>query len=71
MTYGPLYTLPFPRRPESMFDGVEMPVTIILSAPVLQNQLITSRVGRIYTLDFIINYDIKYRMGQDEENDES
>ena len=49
MTHGPLYALPFPRRPESMFDGVEMPVSIVLSAPGPQNQFITSRVGRIYT----------------------
>ena len=49
MTHGPLYALPFPRRPESMFDGVEMPVSIMLSAPGPQNQFITSRVGRIYT----------------------
>ena len=32
-----------------MFDGVEMPVSIVLSAPGPQNQFITSRVGRIYT----------------------
>ena len=32
-----------------MFDGVEMPVSIMLSAPGSQNQFITSRVGRIYT----------------------
>jgi hypothetical protein len=49
MARGTLYALPFPRRPESMFDGVEMPVTIMLSAPGPQNQCITSRVGRIYT----------------------
>jgi hypothetical protein len=49
MSRGSLYTLPFPRRPESMFDGVEMPVTIMLSVPGPQNQSITSRVGRIYS----------------------
>jgi hypothetical protein len=49
MARGPLYALPFPRRPESIFDGVEMPVVIMLSVSGPQNQLITSRVGRIYT----------------------
>jgi hypothetical protein len=49
MARGTLYALPFPRRPESMFDGVEMPVTIMLSVPESQNQSITSRVGRIYS----------------------
>jgi hypothetical protein len=49
MARGPLYALPFPRRPESMFDGVEMPVVIMLSVSGPQNQFITSRVGRIYT----------------------
>jgi hypothetical protein len=45
---GLLVASAFPRRPESIFDGVEMPVTIILSrsgAPKLQ----TSRVNRFYT----------------------
>jgi hypothetical protein len=49
MSRGSLYALPFPRRPESMFDGVEMPVTIMLSVPGPQNQSITSRVGRMYS----------------------
>jgi hypothetical protein len=48
MARGTLYALPFPRRPESMFDGVEMPVAILLSTPGPQNQFVTSRVGRIY-----------------------
>lgn len=45
---GLLVASAFPRRPESIFDGVEMPVTIMLSrsgAPKLQ----TSRVNRFYT----------------------
>lgn len=40
----------FPRRPESIFDGVEMPVAIILSAPShSQDQFLTSRISRFYT----------------------
>jgi hypothetical protein len=40
----------FPRRPESVFDGVEMPVAIILSSPSqLPNSLSTSRISRFYT----------------------
>ncbi|HEV8711950.1 MAG TPA: DNA methyltransferase [Candidatus Binatia bacterium] len=46
---GALFALPFPRRPESMFDGVEMPVAILLSTAIEPKQFITSRVGRIYT----------------------
>jgi hypothetical protein len=45
---GMLVVSSFPRRPESIFDGVEMPVTIMLSQasePVLH----TSRVNRFYT----------------------
>lgn len=44
---GPLVVSSFPRRPESIFDGVEMPVAIMLSRhsePVLH----TSRVNRFY-----------------------
>ena len=46
---GLLYALPFPRRPKSMFDGVEMPVAILLSIPNRFQCWVTSRVGRIYT----------------------
>lgn len=46
---GNLCALSFPRRPESMFDGVEMPVTIVLSLPCANERYSTSRVGRIYT----------------------
>jgi hypothetical protein len=38
----------FPRRPESIFDGVEMPVTILLSRSSPQKQD-TTRVNRFYT----------------------
>jgi len=46
---GNLIALSFPRRPQSMFDGVEMPVTIVLSLPCVNKRYITSRVGRIYS----------------------
>jgi len=45
---GVLIAPSFPRRPESIFDGVEMPVTILMSrhkAP----KIFTSRIGRFYT----------------------
>ncbi|NVM22144.1 MAG: SAM-dependent methyltransferase [Desulfobacterales bacterium] len=45
---GSLYLLPFPRRPQSMFDGVEMPVAILLSMAGPNSTFITSRLGRIY-----------------------
>ncbi len=44
-----LTALPFPRRPESIFDGVEMPVAIILSAVSGSGKFTTSRVNRFYT----------------------
>jgi hypothetical protein len=46
---GQVYALPFPRRPESIFDGVEMPVVILLSLPTGQPQFHTARIGRFYT----------------------
>jgi len=45
---GSVWLLPFPRRPESMFDGVEMPVAIVVSSP-RQHNLYTTRVNRFYT----------------------
>ena len=45
---GSLVASAFPRRPESIFDGVEMPVTIMLSrsaSPTLH----TTRINRFYT----------------------
>jgi hypothetical protein len=45
---GLLVVLPYPRRPESMFDGVEMPVVIIASYPRTERGLATTRVGRMY-----------------------
>ena len=48
MSRGLLVVLPYPRRPESMFDGVEMPVVILSSYPRGEKQLATTRVGRMY-----------------------
>jgi len=46
---GLFLVLPFPRRPESMFDGVEMPVAILSSLPRNRQSLISTRVGRMYS----------------------
>jgi hypothetical protein len=45
---GMLVTSAFPRRPESIFDGVEMPVAIMISRSSTQ-ALHTTRVNRFYT----------------------
>ena len=45
---GLLVASSFPRRPESIFDGVEMPVTILISRSTLPT-LHTTRVNRFYT----------------------
>ncbi len=45
---GSLVASAFPRRPESIFDGVEMPVTIMISRPS-EPTLHTTRVNRFYT----------------------
>jgi hypothetical protein len=54
---GSLYALPFPRRPESMFDGVEMPVAILISTGYEPKEYISSRVGRIYTEERLTTLD--------------
>lgn len=47
---GSFTSISFPRRPESIFDGVEMPVAIILSAASKsKNQFATTRISRFYT----------------------
>jgi hypothetical protein len=46
---GRIYALSFPRRPESMFEGVEMPIAMIFSTMTEQKGFVTSKVGRIYT----------------------
>lgn len=48
-TRGSIYSLPFPRRPESIFEGVEMPVAIVISMPGLSESYSTCRVMRVYT----------------------
>jgi len=51
---GSLVVAPFPRRPESMFDGVEMPVAIAISIPKSAQKnfnYATSRVGRIFGVE--------------------
>ena len=45
-----LRAVPFPRRPESVFDGVEMPVAILLSVQLSSaTTCSSSRVQRFYT----------------------
>jgi len=47
---GPLVAVSFPRRPESVFEGVEMPVVILLSLGTEDTcSYLTSRVNRFYT----------------------
>jgi hypothetical protein len=46
---GRTLALSFPRRPESIFDAVEMPVAILLSFPDGVSSYVTSRVNRFYT----------------------
>jgi hypothetical protein len=45
---GTLTTVSFPRRPESIFDGVEMPVVILHSSP-RGSGIVSTRVNRFYT----------------------
>jgi hypothetical protein len=47
---GLLVAPAFPRRPESIFNGVEMPVTILVSRPQAPATF-TSRVSRFYTAE--------------------
>lgn len=46
---GNLLCVPFPRRPKSVFEGVEMPVVILLCYSRDSSQLRTSRINRFYT----------------------
>lgn len=48
VTRGLLQVLPYPRRPESIFDGVEMPVVILSSYPRPARTIVSTRVGRMY-----------------------
>ena len=45
---GPLVGLSFPRRPQSVFEGVEMPVVVLLSLGGTGSEFITSDVSRFY-----------------------
>jgi len=46
---GRTWVAPFPRRPESVFEGVEMPVAIILSLCGSRHDLYSTRVNRFYS----------------------
>jgi hypothetical protein len=46
---GLLIAPSFPRRPESMFDGVEMPVAIFISRPATEPAFYSTRISRFYT----------------------
>ena len=46
---GTIHAIPFPRRPESVFEGVEMPVAILISLGGSAKGLLTTNVNRFYT----------------------
>jgi hypothetical protein len=47
---GTVYAVPFPRRPQSVFTDVEMPVVILISTPLVsENRFVTSDVNRFYS----------------------
>lgn len=48
MNRGPLFYTSFPRRPQTVFEGVEMPVTIVTSFKGQPKQLHSTRVERFY-----------------------
>lgn len=48
LSRGQVIAVPFPRRPESIFDGVEMPVVIVMSLP-RDGAFHTSRINRFYS----------------------
>ena len=54
---GLLHASAFPRRPQSIFEGVEMPVSILLSTPTPERQMFTTNVCRYYAEEknFFIN----------------
>ncbi|HEY3326153.1 MAG TPA: Eco57I restriction-modification methylase domain-containing protein [Novimethylophilus sp.] len=43
------FILPFPRRPASVFEGVEMPTAIWISLPNKKSSFVSSSVRRFYT----------------------
>jgi len=47
---GGIHAVPFPRRPESVFTDVEMPVVILISTPNAERPgFVTSNVNRFYS----------------------
>ncbi len=46
---GLLHAQSFPRRPQSIFEGVEMPVSILLSTAAPERRLFTTNVRRFYS----------------------
>jgi hypothetical protein len=46
---GPSFWIPFPRRPESLFEGVEMPTAIVLSRGIDKPKTQTENVLRFYS----------------------
>ena len=54
---GMLHASAFPRRPKSIFEGVEMPVAILLSTPTPKQKLFTTKICRFYDREkaFFIN----------------
>ncbi|OIQ77434.1 Eco57I restriction-modification methylase [mine drainage metagenome] len=44
-----VFILPFPRRPASVFEGVEMPTAILISLPHKKPSFVSSSVRRFYT----------------------
>jgi hypothetical protein len=47
---GTVYAVPFPRRPQSVFTDVEMPVVILISTPeASETKFVTANVNRFYS----------------------
>ncbi|SEA47724.1 Eco57I restriction-modification methylase [Nitrosospira multiformis] len=46
-----VFVLPFPRRPESVFEGVEMPTAIWISIPHREPGFTSSSIRRFYTAE--------------------
>jgi hypothetical protein len=47
---GIVHAIPFPRRPQSVFSDVEMPVVILISTPLaVELRFITANVNRFYS----------------------
>ncbi len=77
---GPLYYASFPRRPQTVFDGVEMPVTIVTSLKGQRSTLNSTRVERFYaderahlmtTISYVTHDEVVggYRLGKLGERD--